>query len=255
MHEPTSTKRAPALGIPHRASAGRSAARFLPLLAALSLSACAASMNISLRNDLSAGVTVRVELPDEVASKIGQLRGDPPGAELPLIDPALVRAGAEDNGVRVVEARPLGDRVFRGIFEVADLADLGRRSLGAVSVSSSAKGGSLSVGIDRSNAAELFALFPGIDPYLIEALSPPALDGSDLTMAEYREMLGALLGTKSLPALDAAEVDLVVELPGTPVAAGTAGFTLSGRSAKASIKLLDLLVLETPITLKVSWGI
>jgi hypothetical protein len=252
MHDPAFApaihSRPPALG---------PAATFLIALAvipALALSGCAASMAVALRSDRSASLTVRVELPDEVAAKVAQLRGDPAGSVLPLVDPAMVRAGAEENGVRVLEAKALGERGFRGSFEVADLAALGSKARGALALAATASGGSLAISIDRANAAELFALFPGLDPYLVEALSPPALDGSDLTKDEYREMLGALLGTKSLPALDAAKVDLAVELPGAPLAAGTVGFALSGRTAKASIKLLDLLVLERPVALKVSWG-
>ena len=226
----------------------------LAALAALGFSACAASLSVSIRGDRSAGAALRIELPAELAAKLAQLRGDPEGSALPLVDPDLVRSGAAEKGIRVLEARALGERGFSGLFEIADLGVFAARSLGAVTVSSSATGGSLSVAIDKTNAAELFALFPGIDPYLVEALSPPALDGSDLTKAEYREMLGALLGAKSLPAVDAAAVELVVELPGAPVASGTVGFVTTGRSAKASVKLLDLLVLERPMTLKVSWG-
>ncbi len=240
--------------IPSGRPAVRFAALALAAFAALAFTACAASMSVSLKGDRSATAAVRIELPGEVAAKLAQLRGDPAGSALPLVDPALVRAGAAEKGIRVVEARALGERGFSGIFEIADLGAFSERSLGAVTLAVSATGGSLSVTIDRSNAAELFALFPGIDPYLVEALSPPALDGSDLTRDEYREMLGALLGTKSLPALDAAAVELAVELPGAPLASGTIGFAVAGRSAKASIKLLDLLVLERPIRLRASWG-
>lgn len=254
MHEPAPVPPASARGTSSRRPFPPAVVPALSALAALALSACAASMSVSIKHDRSATAAVRIELPGEVAAKLAQLRGDPAGSALPLVDPGLVRSGAADQGIRVVEARALGERGFSGVFEIADLGAFAARSLGAVTVATTATGGSLSVAVDRSNAAELFALFPGIDPYLVEALSPPALDGSDLTRAEYREMLGALLGTKSLPAVDAAAVDLAVELPGTPIASGTLGFVVTGRSAKASVKLLDLLVLERPITLKVSWG-
>ena len=254
MHDPDFVPPAPVRVPEGRRPFPPAAVAALAAIATLALPASAASMSVSIKNDRSATAAVRVELPAELAAKLAQLRGDPEGSALPLVDPALVRAGAAEKGVRVVEARALGERGFSGVFEIDDLMTFAARSLGAVTLSSTAAGGSLSVAIDRGNAAELFALFPGIDPYLVEALSPPALDGSDLTRAEYREMLGALLGTKSLPAVDAAAVELAVELPGAPLASGTVGFVTTGRSAKASIKLLDLLVLERPITLKASWG-
>ena len=223
------------------------------VMAVSALAGCSAQVGAKLGADRSAVVTVWAELPEAAAAKLDQLRGVEPGTVAPLFDAALARAGAAERGVKALEVSTPGPRSFRGRFEVPDLAALAASSGAPIELRSDAKGGSLAIRIDRKGAAALYALFPGVDPYLLESLSPPALDGSDLTRAEYREMLGALLGSKTLPAVDASAVELVVELPGAPDPRTAKGFVVEGGTAKVRLPLLDLLVLETPILLSVAW--
>jgi hypothetical protein len=109
----------------------------------------------------------------------------------------------------------------------------------------------LAIRIARGQGAALAALAPGLDPDLLETLSPPALGESDLSKAEYRQALGGIVGSKLLPELDAASIDCVVALPGAIVS--RRGGTVEGSGWKLSIPLLDLLVLEKPVDLEVRW--
>jgi hypothetical protein len=109
----------------------------------------------------------------------------------------------------------------------------------------------LSLRLERGKGDALAALFPGIDPALLEALSPPLLSADELSRSEYREMLASILGERTMAVIDTSPVRLSLAAPG-PVISSSGG-RLSGSVLELSIPVLELLVLEKPIELSIRW--
>ncbi len=105
--------------------------------------------------------------------------------------------------------------------------------------------------LERGSAKALTSLFPGIDPYLMDALSPPALEEDPVTSAEYRTMLKAVFGEKAMPSMEGAVIQINVTAPGVVVDSG--GGRLSGSTLTARIPLIQVLNLEKPIELWLRW--
>ncbi len=228
-------------------------------LAALAfLASCAANLTLAVNPDGSGTLAVDARIPESAAARLRSYSAAGtagPGPAAPLFDPAAVRREAAGRGLATISAElPSPDR-FRGGFSF--------RSLSAVAADpelakarilrAGTAGGetTLSFRLSRDNAESLPLLFPGLDPYILEALSPPALEPYPAAPEEYREMLQALLGTTALRELEAAEIRLQVRAPGTIVR--HSGGSVSEKTFTAAIRLMDLLILESPIEFSVSW--
>lgn len=236
---------------PRRAIA---AVAFAALAAALALPSCSASVGARLGADGGARLTVSARVPAELSARLRALGSLPAGS--PLFDRgAVARSASAMPGLRLLSLETADGDSIAAEFEIADLAAFAeRRGLaksGAVAYVRGAARSELRLRVDRKGARGLAEIFPGLDPALLDALAPPALGEEELTKAEYREMLGSLVGTKNLPALDATRVEIRLRAPG-PVLASSGG-KLTGNELAASLPLLDLLVLEEPVEFHLAW--
>lgn len=237
------------------------AAVLAALMAALFLSSCSARMEASVRNDLSARIALRMEVPALLDGRVRQISNIPQGA--PLFDASRLRT--EFQGRKSISLQELSvpspDSMIATLYvpnlellsndrTVAPEGLLTLRSLPA-------SGGSpasweLSIRIDRQNAAAAFNLFPGVDKTLLASLSPPALDKDPLTAAEYRMNLEqVIIGRKAMPTFDQCGIDIAFTAP-RPIQAASGG-TFEGQQFKGRIGLFDLLTLEKPVTLSIRW--
>ena len=222
------------------------------LLGAFVLSSC--SGRFDARFDAGGGATLdaKVALPSLVGAKLRALSGL--DASTPIFDPkAVSKALLVRKGVSSAAAScPTPDSLSLSA-EISDLGALLASPDLASFIQLDDKAGAkrMTIALSRDHGQDILALLPGIDPGLVEALSPPALGGGDYTKAEYRDALQTILGTKAMPAFDAASIDLSVSLPGAIVS--SSGGRVEGSTWKATIPLLDLLVLEKPIVLTFSW--
>ncbi len=228
------------------------------LAASLCLASCAASMTLSVGSDGSGTLSVDARVPDAVAARLQAYRSAAGGScseSAPLFDARAIREGTSARGLAALSVETPAPNRFRGSFTIRSLAEAagnpGLSGSGMLRLESSAKGSTLSFRLSRENAASLPELFPGLDPYILEALSPPALDPYPVTAGEYREMLGALLGEAAARELEGAEAVVRIRLPGAVT--GSSGGEASGAAFTASIRIFDLLVLEKPIAFSVSW--
>lgn len=236
-----------------RATRGAAARGFLVVMAmAILSSGCSARFEASIDRGGGALISAKVSVSPSVAAKLRALAGAPETA--PLFDPAAVKAGlSARKGVTSVSAsRPDPDSLLVKV-AVSDLSLLASAPDVSGIIGFDSEGGvrKLTISLSRDHGAELPGLFPGLDRDLVEALSPPALSGDDYSPAEYRDALATILGTKTLPALDAASIDIALHVPGEITA--FKGGRVEGSTWRASIPLLDLLVLEKPIELSISW--
>lgn len=228
------------------------AAVFLALT--LGLTSCATSVDAAIARDGGARLSIGASVPEAVAAKFRSLAQAAPNA--PLFDAAALRSAlAARPGVIILDLATPTSASLRATIAVRSLAELAAepdlRDAGLIRLSSGQGWTELRVKLERGHAAALAKLFPGIDPYLMDALSPPALDEEPISAQEYRSMLASILGENALPALDAARVSLTVTSPGPILDYG--GGKLSGNALLVAVPALDALVLEQPIEFWVRW--
>ncbi|MGB4585794.1 MAG: hypothetical protein WBH66_01965 [Rectinemataceae bacterium] len=232
------------------------------LLCSLALASCAGRLDTTIRNDLSARMALRLEVPEALSARIRQLGDIPAKAE--LFDTArLKQEFAGRKSIFLVDiSSPSPDSLTSVIWVPAIEEFAGDRSLvptGMVALSTIPASGSqpaqreLSVALTRENAAAAFALFPGIDERLIDSLSPPILEDDPITAAEYRMNLETvIIGKKTMPAFDACSIDITITAPRTILLA--TGGTAQGQVFKTKISLFDMLTLEKPIAFAIRWA-
>jgi hypothetical protein len=228
------------------------AGALIPLLAS-----CSASVSSVIRADGGARISVKAEVPAPLAAKLRKLgavgSSVPTG---PFFDVAALRASiaARPAFTLIDIAQPSPDSIrvevsARSLEELAASPDL--KGSGLITVSRGADWTELRFRLERGGAKALAALFPGIDPYLMDALSPPALEEDPVTTDEYKSMLESVLGEKAMPVMEAATVNLTFSAPGAVI--GSGGGSLLGSILTAKISLIQALVLEKPIEVWLRW--
>lgn len=245
-------------------SRSRRPTRYLPALPAAAIllaamSSCAAGLSLAVSPDGSGTLAVDARIPDAAATRLRSYAaaGSPDAAAAtPLFDAVTVRRETARRGLAAVSLETPSPNRFRGSFSFRNLAALAAdpepAATGILRVESRDGVTALTFRLSRDNARYLPLLFPGLDPYILEALSPPALDPYPVTAGEYREMLQALLGTAALKELESAEIRVQVRAPGPVVR--YAGGAVSDRTFTAVLGLMDILVLEKPAEFSLAWN-
>lgn len=193
------------------------------LLLTIGLSSCATSVVGSIAPEGSARLSIDMSIPAPLADKLRRLSQSADRA--PLFDESAIRKSFENRpGVELLSlSRPSSDAI-RAVVSVRSLADLAYspdlRGSNLVTVSSGPDWTELRVRLERGHAATLAKLFPGVDTYTIDALSPPALEQDPVTVADYRSMLTSVLGERIMPALESARARISLTVPGSVIDSG-----------------------------------
>jgi hypothetical protein len=115
----------------------------------------------------------------------------------------------------------------------------------------SSGGGRSTINLSLDSGPQILALIsPDVSDYLA-ALMAPLATGEKMTKAEYLALVGTVYGRGIADEIAGAAVRVAIDFPG-PVQRAVGG-TFSGRRAEFAIPLLDLLVLETPLSYEVAW--
>lgn len=227
----------------------------LGLFAATFLSACAGSAKLAFRSDGSVGIALDAAIPDALAAKLRKLAALSETAPLFDVEAARKAAKAHPN-LRSFTIGAPGPDAYTARMEAPSLAALLAEpelaASGALSLSRGKGWTELRLHLARGGVEPLLGLAPGLDRDLLEALSPPALDPEPIAKGEYRTMLKGILGEKALASLDGAVCRLTVEVPGRVIS--STGGRLEGRVLSVNIPLLDLMVLEEPVDLRIRWA-
>jgi hypothetical protein len=231
------------------------------LAATLLMAGCSGEVSAALRADGGARVSIQAEVPSVLAAKFRKLAqgaGDQAvDASAPLFEAdAIKKTAAERPWMRVASlSRPTAESI-KAEFEVLGMDKLAASKdlagTGFLTLSKGSGWSELKIKLDRGSAAAAAKLFPGLDPYLMDALSPPALEEDPVTAAEYRTMLKSVLGEKAMPAMEAAAISVSLSAPGKVIE--SAGGSLAGGVLKAKIPIIDALVLERPIEIRLRWA-
>ena len=229
----------------------------------LLLASCSASVSSTIRADGGARISVHAEIPAALSAKFRKLASagssmkagqDSPPA--PFFDAAAIRKSlAARPGVSLVDlAQPNPDSIHveltaRSLEELAASPDLSNS--GIIAITRGSGWAEFRFHLERGGVKAISALFPGIDPHLMEALSPPALEDDPVSLAEYKTMLKSVLGDKAMPAMEAAALSFSVTAPGPVMSSG--GGVLAGETLTSSIPIVEVLALEKPVDIWLRW--
>lgn len=223
-------------------------------LATALLAACSGGASASIRTDGGLRIQSSASVPAPLAARLRKLANLPEGSSLFDFEAAR-KAATETEGLRLVSLSAADEDSLSVTLDIADLGTfLSEPELaasGALSLSSGSGWKELRVRLAQGACAPLAELLPGLDPELVDALSPPALDPEPVTRAEYRRMLAGIIGEKAVVSLEGATMTLRLSAPGAVLA--SSGGKLEGQTLAVAIPALDLLVLEKPIEFTLRW--
>jgi hypothetical protein len=230
------------------------------LAATVLFSACSAQASSVIKTDGGASISVQASMPEALAAKfrklasVGGSSGSGPAGS--FFDAAAIRSSlAKRPGVSVIsleQPSPYSISLklsIRSLEELAASPDL--KKAGVVALSRGSGWTECRFRLARGEDSAISTLMPGIDPNLLDALSPPALEEDPVTVDEYKTMLKTVLGEKSMPAMEAAAIRLSITAPGAVI--GSGGGSLGGSTLSAKLPIIDLLVLEKPIEVWIRW--
>jgi hypothetical protein len=251
-----------------------------PLFFALLLPfvSCTARINGTLQGDGQADLQIHVALEPRTTALIGGLAAASgaiqPGA--PILDGSAIAASmAKAPGVASAVFKNIAPTAIEGPVKIARIGDFlapglaasaaldtgrGKKGPGFITFQqnvpartggSSAGGGQCTINISLDTGPDILAFIsPEIGDYL-SALMTPLATGEALTKPEYLTLVASVYGKGIADEISKAFFRASIDFPG-PVRSVTGG-TFSGRRAEFAIPLLDILVLETPLSYEVTW--
>lgn len=250
------------------------------LATALWVTSCGSTATLTLRTDGFATISILAEVPavvdvkirgfmssQELASGTGQpgktsasggsaaARSRSAAGQAPLFDADAIGKAMKARKALVLKSVTPTASSYSGEFTLGTLGDTLKADPALASLMSLSTAGTITtctLSLSRDNATALADLFPGIDPYLLEALQPPALFPNPVTTGEYRSMLSALLGQAAVQAMDRLACTFEIATPGD-ITTVIGGERISARRARMSIGTIAAMVLETPVRFSVSW--
>jgi hypothetical protein len=233
---------------------------FALFFASCACTSCAAQISGSLKGDGQADLQIRAALEPRMTALIGGLAAASgtaqPGA--PILDgPAIAASMSSAPGVASVSLKNTAPAAIEGPVKIAKIGDFlapvaapGKASF--ITFEQNARGsGKCAITLSLASGPEILALIsPEISDYL-SALMAPLATGEAMTKAEYLTLVGSVYGKGIADEISKAAVRASIEFPGQVQSAR--GGTFSGKRAEFAIPLLDILVLETPLSYEVAW--
>ncbi|MDR1129337.1 MAG: hypothetical protein LBL20_08510 [Treponema sp.] len=235
------------------------------VLAPVFFCSCSGRIDGSIRQDGSsagAELILEVSLQPRMAALIGNLSrtlgNAAPGR--PVIDgPAIARSLAAAPGVSAAALENTGPAAVRGTMRIGSLGEFlavpGMYSGGAAPGNSPLlkydPAGTLLIHLDRGTGPLVLSLLSEEVNAYLSALLAPVATGESLTRAEYLGLVATIYGKPIADEIASATVEVSLEAPRavTFIRGGSA----RGRTARFSLSLPELLVLEQPIDYEISW--
>lgn len=238
------------------------------LAAAVVFAGCTANAGMVVRADRSASLSVALSLGPAIEEWVRSVSGT--GAV--MVDAQAIAQGARRSGLAVTESKATGPSSWRGSFTIENLGafcaqkrdavpadDMGLRGspagslseLGLLRFERGPGWASLRLRLDRGNAGTLMALLPLADREVTEALMPPAVYDNPVSLAQFRQMMEATMGST----VNQAVFSFSLTLPGPILekSGPSAQVSADGRSVGFSLPMLEAMVLERPVELYARW--
>jgi len=232
---------------------------FLPLsLCFAVLLSCAARIEGSLSADGSAALSVGMSLEPRMTNLIRSLSaagGQAGSAERPVLDSAAITQSMSNApGIARVSLRNTTPSALDGTVQISKISDFlsAADGSGFISFEQGRTGGRCEITINRDNGPVLLGILsPEIADYL-SALMAPLATGEVMTKPEYLALVTSVYNRAISDEISASMIRASIDFPG-PVTSVRGG-TFSARRANFDIPLLDLLVLESPLSYEVRWN-
>lgn len=221
-------------------------------------SSCAGRVSGALLADGQADLNVYASLEPRMTMLIGALALASGTAQqgAPLLNgPAISASMADAPGVESASFRNLSPAAIEGPVKISRLSDFlaSGKSSGFISFEQggASKNGRCSIDLDLESGPQILDLISHEIGAYLSALMAPLATGEILTKTEYLMLVSSVYGRGISDEIAQAAIHAAVDFPGQVQSAK--GGTFSGRRAEFQIPLLDLLVLETPLSYEVTW--
>jgi len=226
-------------------------------LAILPLFSCATRLDGSLASNGASQMSVNTSLMPRITSLIRTLAAAGGHENSLLLDGPAIAKSMTDSSSGNVSAS------FKNTTSSAIEGNLNIKNINSFlsSISASAEkfvefeqgknGGKCRFYIDLSRGPEILNLIsPEIAAYL-GVLMAPVATGEEMTKTEYLALVTSVFNKAVSDEIAASRLRVSVAFPGQVTSATGGKFT--GKTAEFDIPLLDILVLETPLTYEVNW--
>jgi hypothetical protein len=228
----------------------------------LTLVSCTAQISGPLKAEGSAELRISAALEPRMAALIRSLAAiSGSAANGPLLDgPAIAQSMSAAPGIDSVSFKNTAPATIEGQARIAKIGDflasgavgdsaVGER--GFITFEQNQAGGHCLISLNRETGPRLLSLISlEISGYL-EALMAPLATGESLSKAEYLALVSTVYGKGIADEIAQSAIRASIEFPG-PVQSVRGG-TFSGSRADFTIPLLDMLVLETPLSYEAVW--
>jgi hypothetical protein len=226
-------------------------------LAVFPLFSCATRIDGSLASNGASQMSVNTALMPRITSLVRTLAAAG-GQENSLLlnGPALAKSMTDASSGNVTASfKNTSPSAIEGNLNIKNinrfLSSLSGKAERFVEFEQGKNGGKCKFYIDLSGGYEVLNLIsPEIAAYL-SALMAPVATGEEMTKTEYLELVSSVFSKAVSDEIASSKIRISVNFPGQVTSA--AGGTFKGKTAEFDIPLLDVLVLETPLTYEVSW--
>ena len=228
-----------------------------PLLIALALmaafSSCSARIDGVVRDGGAAELELRTALDPVAAALIRRVSSFLGTDDAPVLDgPAIGRSMASAPGVRNVSFINISPSALEGVISLSSAGEfLASGNVRFIEFSEGPESSSIIITLNRESAPELISrLSPEVEEYL-SVLMAPAVLGERTTRQEYLDLISMVYGRPMADEIAAGRILVRIEFP-RPLTAVKGGIARE-RHAEFDIPLVDILVLEQPISYEIRW--
>jgi len=225
--------------------------------AVLPLFSCAGRISGSLSADGSAALSVNMSLEPQITALIRRMFAAGGVTNGQILDgPAISRSMSGAPGIASVSLRNTTPSAVEGNVRISQigefLAGSGQNIPGRFVVfEQGVSGGRCEINVNRENGPVIIELLSSQIAGYLNALMAPIATGEEMSKPEYLELVAVFYNRAISDEIAASRIRASIDFPGTVSA--VRGGTFSGRRAEFDIPLVDLLVLETPLSYEVRW--
>ena len=224
-------------------------------LAVFPLFSCATRIDGSLAANGSSQMSVSTSLEPRITSLIRTLSAAGGQQDGLILDgPAIAKSlSASSFGDVSASFKNSSPSAIKGDMKISDINRLfaAGNAERFVEFEQGKNGGKCKFSIDIDNGSVFLNLLsPEFADYL-NVLMAPLATGEEMTKTEYLALVSSIFSKAISDEIAASRIRISIGFPGQVTNA--AGGTYKGKTAEFDIPLLDILVLETPLTYEVSW--
>ena len=229
------------------------------LLISLLFLSCSSQLKGVLREGGSADLTIRASIEPKMSSLIRSLKAvmGNPGSDLILDGSSISRSMGSSPGVKTAKFVNINPSELEGTIEISRIEDFlspGKETRFITYSESRLNGkstGSIMINLNRKTIPGLLVYLSAEATDYLSALMAPAVLDEEISKKEYLSLIGSLYGSAVAEEIRNANIWVVIDLP-EPVKSIKGG-TAEGSRTVFHIPVLDLLVLETPLSWEIVW--